>query len=134
MSNRVIRDGILTSEAVNKLKFCEELFFRKLLSVVDDYGRYEARPAILRAMLYPAKIDQVTPEDIERWLEACVQAGLVRTYKADGRTYLEVLKFNQKLRRLIPKWPPPPDVAPLAMPAKTGSRSGESVRSAKSDG
>src|SRR5436190_16867409 len=130
MSNRVIRDGILGSEAVNKLKDCEELFLRRLLSVVDDYGRYEARPDLLRAMLYPLKIDEVTPGHIERWLQACVEAGLVRIYEADGRDYLEVLKFAQKLRRMIARCPPPPGAAD----PKTGSRSGESVRSAKSDG
>ncbi len=39
MPNRIIREGILTSEAVNSLSWEAEVFFRRLLSVVDDFGR-----------------------------------------------------------------------------------------------
>ena len=38
MPSRVIRDGILESESVNALSWEAELFFRRLMSVVDDFG------------------------------------------------------------------------------------------------
>jgi hypothetical protein len=129
MSNRVVRDGILMSDAVNQLDWPEEVFFRRLLNLVDDFGRFEASTAVFRAWLYPLKVDVVTEVDIQRWLDACVRVGLIKRYSVNGKNYLEVLKFDQKLRRMIPKWPPPPDTL-----AKTGNRSGEHNRSGKSDG
>ena len=53
MPNRVIREGILTSERIEMLGWAEEVFYRRLMSVVDDFGRYYARPALLRAACYP---------------------------------------------------------------------------------
>ncbi len=40
MPNRVIREGILNSQRVNKLTEPAELFYRRLMSVVDDFGRF----------------------------------------------------------------------------------------------
>ena len=48
MPNRILREGILTSERIERLDWAEEVFYRRVMSVVDDYGRYYARPALLR--------------------------------------------------------------------------------------
>jgi hypothetical protein len=53
MPTRIIREGILTSERVDKLSERAELFYRRLMSVADDYGRYFANPANLRVNCYP---------------------------------------------------------------------------------
>ena len=44
MPNRILRDGILMSPRVNVLSSEAELFYRRLMSVVDDYGRFSAHP------------------------------------------------------------------------------------------
>ena len=86
MPNRILREGILTSEAVNSLNWAEEVFYRRLHSVVDDFGRYYAAPKLLRAACYPLHIDKVSDSDIGKWLTACVTAALVRVYPApDGK-------------------------------------------------
>jgi hypothetical protein len=59
MPNRVLREGILTSERVNALDWPAEVFYRRLMSVVDDFGRYWAKPELLRAGLYPLHHDKV---------------------------------------------------------------------------
>ena len=51
MPDRIVRQGILTSDRVNQLDWGAECFYRRLMSIVDDYGRYDARPAVLRAQL-----------------------------------------------------------------------------------
>ena len=84
MPNRILREGILTSERVNSLDWDAEVFYRRLMSVVDDFGRYVADPRLLRAALYPLQIEKVRDSNITRWLDACVEAGLIFVYSQSG--------------------------------------------------
>jgi len=122
----MLRPGIITSTAVNSLTWPEEVFYRRLMSVVDDYGRFDGRDSILRANLYPLQLDHVSDSDVGKWKVAVANAGLVRIYfvnepdvgkqKADCanaglvrvKEFIEVVKFNQRTRGK-PKWPPPVD-------------------------
>lgn len=107
MPDRIVRAGILTSDGVNALNWPAEVFYRRLMSVVDDYGRYDGRSCILRAALYPLKLDRVSDRDIETWLRECEKTGLIKVYTVDSKRYLEVLKFDQRLRAKTSRWPPP---------------------------
>lgn len=111
MPNRILRDGVLSSEAVASLGWPAEVLYRRLMSVVDDYGRFSASPKLIRAACYPLQIDKVSDSDIEKWL-ACVQkAALVRVYPApDGKRYLQIEKFGQQVRSKS-KFPGPDDSA-----------------------
>lgn len=107
MPNRILRDGILTSEPVCSLNWPAEVFYRRLMSVADDHGRFYATPKLIRSACYPLQIDKVSDSDIEKWLTACVEAALVRVYPAeDGKRYLEVIKFGQQVRSKS-KYPEP---------------------------
>lgn len=105
--DRIVRGGIIKSDRVNLLSWAGEVFYRRLMSVVDDYGRYESRPAILRADLFPLRIDKVSDADVVKWLTECSKAGLVSIYHVNGKEFLELLDFNQRLRQKISKYPPP---------------------------
>jgi len=108
MPNRIIREGILTSPRMAKLGWAEEVFYRRLHSVVDDFGRYYADLGLLRAGCYPRQLTKVSDSDIGKWLRACVDAALVRVYPAkDGESYLEVLDFGQQVRAKKSKFPDP---------------------------
>lgn len=109
MPNRIIRADILTSEAVCALDWASEVFYRRLLSVVDDYGRHEAGIQLLRSKCYPLQTDDVRVADITRWMAACQKAGLIALYEVAGKRYLEVAKFGQQ-RRTDSKFPPPPAI------------------------
>lgn len=126
MPDRIVRAGILTSDSVNSLSWAAECFYRRLMSVADDYGRYDGRPSILRASLYPLKLDRVSERDIETWLRQCEAAGLVTVYTVDSRQYLEILKFDQRLRALTSKWPPPPTSADIRPRMTTDAAESES--------
>ena len=107
MPSRILRDGILSSERIAKLGWPEEVFYRRLMSVVDDYGRYYATPMLLRAACYPLQLNKVSDPDIEKWITVCVTAALVRVYLAsDGKRYLELLDFKQRVRASVSKFPP----------------------------
>lgn len=109
MPNRIVRDAILSSERVASLGWPEEVFYRRLMSIVDDFGRYEANPQLLRSRCYPLQTDNVRAADISRWMAACQKAGLILGYEVAGKQYLEVLNFGQQ-QRSASKFPPPPPV------------------------
>lgn len=111
MPDRIVRAGILTSELVNQLSWAEECFYRRLMNVVDDFGRYDGRSSILRAVLYPLKINRVSERDVATWLRRCEETGLVTVYQVESKQYLEIVKFDQRLRAKQSKWPPPPSSA-----------------------
>lgn len=106
MPNRIIRDAILSSEKVALLGWPEEVFYRRLMSIVDDYGRTEANPQLLRARCYPLQTDTVRVADISRWMAACQKSGLILDYAVNGKRYLELINFQQQ-QRSPSKWPAP---------------------------
>lgn len=104
MPNRILRDGILTSEDVDKLGPVAEVFYRRLMSVVDDFGRFTAHPGILRAACYPLRVDKVREADISRLLAEVQDAGLIVLYAVDGKQYLQMHKTD-KPRATKSKYP-----------------------------
>jgi len=106
--NRILREGILTSPRLARLGWAEEVFYRRLMSVVDDFGRYYADHGMLRAACYPRQLSKVSDSDVGKWLTVLVEAALVRVYPAkDGERYLELLDFRQQVRAKESKFPSP---------------------------
>ena len=98
----------MTSPRIARLGWAEEVFYRRMHSVVDDFGRYFADPGLLRAACYPRQLNKVSDSDVGKWLRACVDAALVRVYQVDGEDYLLLLDFNQQVRAKKSKFPPVP--------------------------
>jgi hypothetical protein len=63
--NRIIRAEILSSDRVDALSAEAAVFYRRLMSVVDDYGRFEGDWRVLRAELYPLRTERITQLEIE---------------------------------------------------------------------
>lgn len=108
MPSRLIREGILTSDRIDQLDAAAEVFYRRLMSKVDDHGLYDARPSILRSSLYPLRVDRVREADITRWIAACEKAGVIALYQHDGKPYLQMLDTRWQARS-EPKYPIPTD-------------------------
>lgn len=113
MANRVVRDGILDSERVNKLSWAGEVFYRRLMSIVDDFGRGDGRASILRSKLYPLKLERVSEADIIKWMGECTEAELVSQYVVEKKPYFELLDFNQQVRIKKSKYPANPKNGPI---------------------
>ena len=120
MPIRLIREGILTSERVEQLDAPAEVFYRRLMSKVDDHGLYDARPSILRPSLYPLRVDRVREADITRWIAACEKAGLIALYSHDGKPFLQMLDTRWTARS-APKYPLPSDADCSRMKAAENS-------------
>jgi hypothetical protein len=114
MPNRILREGILYSDAVNSLGFKAELFYRRLMSVVDDFGRFDARADVLRSRCYPLLTHAVREADISRWLAVCQSSGLIRLYDHAGCQYGLFLKLGEPRAKTSKLPPPPGEVGPLA--------------------
>ncbi|WP_174958620.1 conserved phage C-terminal domain-containing protein [Burkholderia aenigmatica] len=107
MPVRILREGILTSERVDLLSAEGEVFYRRLMSVVDDFGRYSANPKLLRAACYPLRLDTVKDADIAVWLGEAESAGLITLYEVSAKQYLELVDFRQQVRAKESKYPNP---------------------------
>lgn len=107
MPNRILKDSICTSPNIDALGREAEVFFYRLLVQCDDYGRMDARPAILRAKCYPLQIDKVSQDDVKRWLGELVRANLVIPYNIDGADYLQMRTWekHQQVRAKRSKYP-----------------------------
>jgi hypothetical protein len=106
MPNRIVREGVLTSEAVDALSTDAELFYRRLMSVVDDFGLFHANVKLIRAACYPLRLDRVSDDDVRAYIDECRGAGLVRTPTVSGKQVLVLVKFGQQVRAKASKYLP----------------------------
>lgn len=107
MPNRIIKESICTSESIEQLSWFEEILFYRLIVNCDDYGRFDARPAILKARLFPLK--SVTDKQISEALYKLSTVGIVCIYEVDGKPYLQLISWakHQNIRNKKSKYPDP---------------------------
>lgn len=74
---------------------------------VDDYGCFYADTRLLKAHLFPLLLDSVREADLLRWMAECQKAGLIVLYESDGKKYLQIVDFKQRLDKAKSKYPLP---------------------------
>lgn len=107
MPNRIIKESVCTSDNLDSLSWFEEVVFYRLIVHCDDYGRMDARPAILRSRLFPLKT--VTDKQITNAIQSLRSADIIDLYEVDGRSYLQMRKWDkhQQVRAKKSKYPSP---------------------------
>lgn len=110
MPDRIIRESSCMSETLNELSDFAERFWWRLIVNCDDFGRYDARPKILKGRLFPLS-ESKTFADMQRALTELASAGLIEVYEVDGRPFLRVVKWDlhQRIRAKRSKFPEPAD-------------------------
>lgn len=108
MPNRIIKDSIHTSERLNALSDFQFRLWVSLITYVDDFGRGDARPAVIRGTCFPLR-DRITNRDIEAALTALAGAGCVGLYNVDGKPYLYFPNWesHQSIRNKRSRFPAP---------------------------
>lgn len=108
MPNRIIKESICTSESVDGLSWFEEVFFYRLIVNCDDYGRFDARPAVLKSRLFPLK-ERITLKEVSSALTKLADAGIVRLYECDSKPYLYLptWEVHQTIRAKRSRYPDP---------------------------
>jgi len=102
--NRLIREGWLDSEAINRLSPDAERLFLRLCLTADDAGRFDGRINIIAARLFPLKVS-LRASDVTEWLNECVREGLVLLYEFDGKPYIQVTKIQRGSPATRSKYP-----------------------------
>jgi hypothetical protein len=98
MPNRLLKEGIVDSSALDALSPEEEVFFYRLLVVSDDFGRMDARLPILKSKCFPLKDLPKMLEKIEGWLQSLVRQKLIIRYQIEDKPYLQISKWEQRIR------------------------------------
>lgn len=94
MPNRVIWEKRLTSRNFNLLSDGAEVCFTRILSRVDDHGRCEVDPQVLKGLCYPLK-DKLKPKKIASHLAELVSTLMICLWIEDGRLYGVFRKWEE---------------------------------------
>lgn len=110
MPNRILKESICLSDNIEALSLGAETLFYRLMVKCDDFGRYDGRPAVLRASCFPLRLDRFSEQNVKDWLQELIDNDLVWLYQFEGRSYLQVTKWSehQQKRAQHSKWPEPP--------------------------
>ena len=103
MPNRLIRDGLLESEAVLSLTIEARWLYIAICLTADDMGLFEATEFKL------ARRADLKREHIERLLSMLNDVDLIRLYSDDKKNYGIIPKFKQRLQIKRIKYPIPPE-------------------------
>jgi hypothetical protein len=129
MPNSILKDSICTSENIDALSLEAETFFYRLMVQCDDYGRMDARPAVLRARCFPLRLDRVTEKLITKYVNELVAAGLINVYTVEGHPYLHLVKWekHQQIRAKRSKYPDPDAADSQSAPVIANASNGNQV-------
>lgn len=83
----------------------ERLLIRLFMNA-DDYGRFLGNARLLIAHCFPYD-PAVTIAQVDAWLAELDGQMLIHRYDVDGRQYLAIVNFGQRLRQVSGKFPPP---------------------------
>lgn len=122
MPTRLIKESICFSDSIDTLSWFEEALFYRLIVNCDDYGRMDARPAILKSRLFPLK-EGVTQKQIDAALSKLSTVGMVQVYTYDQKPFLQLVNWakHQVIRNKRSKYPDPPAIENNCMQMKTNS-------------
>ncbi len=100
MANVILREGYLESQHIASLADdpAAERFYFHLLLVVDENGRFDANPILLKSRCFPA-LDTIKAAEVVAWLNRCINADLVRICADNGKEFVEVLRNEPPARR-----------------------------------
>ena len=109
MPNRIIKESICTSEKINDLSDFHFRLWACLITYVDDFGRGDARSAIIKGRCFPLR-ERVTVKDIDAGLHVLADTGCIILYTVDGESYLCFPNWDkhQTVRNQKSKYPAPP--------------------------
>jgi hypothetical protein len=113
----VIRGEINSSRSLARVSLPANLTFRALLNAVDDFGRFEADPLVLKATLFLRQAD-VTPEMVRGWVEELAGEGCARVYAVDGIEFLVLTGWEKHRgegrRAKKSRFPAPPELSSVS--------------------
>lgn len=110
MPNRIIKESLCSSEKIASLSDFEFRLWVGLITQVDDAGRGDARPAIIKGRVFPFR-ERLSIKDIDAALQDLAAKGCVSLYTVNGKPYFLFPGWvkHQRVRDCKPKYPEPPE-------------------------
>lgn len=106
MPNRILRDWTDSARFDGITADAERLFVR-LIMKADDYGRFHARPQLVKSACFPLAED-LRSNTVAAWLTELSDRQLVFRYTSGTGNYLAISNFGQRLKMSRAKFPQPP--------------------------
>lgn len=102
MPQRFLRPGLTTSKRFNRADWQAQSFYVRLLTLVDDFGRYDADSRLLRSHAFPlgdAKGKDLPLKTIETACRQLSEQHLITFYTdPEGKETLQVLRWQERPR------------------------------------
>ncbi len=124
MPTRILRPGLTSSKRWNTLEPLAQSFYVRLLTLVDDYGRFSADEHLLRSYTFPFGDSRGKILPLPTIARMCQQlhanACIVLYLGDDGEKYLQLTQWKERARAPS-KFPAPPADICAQMPADASS-------------
>ena len=104
MPTRYLKPGVRDSESIEALSPHAEILYYRLIVTVDDFGRYDARPSMVKAACFPIR-ESMTAMKVNALLEELAQHFLIFVYTVDGKPYLQLCRWDNIPRAKESKYP-----------------------------
>lgn len=125
MPQRFLKPGITNSERWNGVSWAAQSLYIRLLTVVDDYGRYDGRSAVVHGNCF-SLYNAINPErpvnlqETDKMLQEIAASGLIELYEVNGKRVVQITQWTERLRDGVKeKWPARNNAELLQLPAKT---------------
>jgi hypothetical protein len=111
MPQRFLRPGLRTSERFNSVCRDAQILYIAILTVVDDYGRYDGRPSVLHGDAFSVWNEKnpehaVNPQRTAALCGELEKAMLVHFYEVEGKKCLQMIQWEERIRDgAKEKWP-----------------------------
>jgi hypothetical protein len=104
MPTRYLKPGVRDSESIESLSANAEILYYRLIVTVDDFGRYDARPSMVKAACFPIR-ESMTPSKIDALLKELSENELIFVYEVHGKPYMQLCKWDNIPRAKESKYP-----------------------------
>jgi len=106
MPTRYLKPGIRDSESIDRLSPLAEVLYYRLLVTVDDFGRFDARPSMVKSSCFPVR-ESMTISKCADLLAELAKNGNIQVYEVDGKPFMQVSKWDNVPRAKESKFPAP---------------------------
>jgi len=121
MPQRFLKPGLRESPRWNQASWPAQSLFARLVTLVDDYARFDAHPLLIARVAFPYGTPngkRITPEQVQEWLEELQRLDLLILYTINAVPVLQLRRWTERIRMKNPsRFPPPTTEACPHLPA-----------------
>lgn len=101
MPKRFLKPTIRQSKRWNTVSYFAQSLFIRLITIADDYGRYEADYRLLSNEAFPYGSPEgknVEASQVESAFKELQDSGMINRYEANGNWYFEINNWQERVR------------------------------------